>query len=134
MSAPASAQNATRLSDWIPLDLKEKPLYAGVNETERISDVRMNINADRTQWNKAEEFQSLTHSVEEALNARMVPEDLRSTLRVILGERRSWADHNRSLISLGDHWSADTEEYGALEAYTTNDGFKKIFGHMGLVE
>lgn len=133
MTAPASAQNATRLSDWIPLDMKGKPLYAGVNETERISDVRKNINAVRAQWNNAEDFRSLTHAVEQALNAGTFPRDLRSTLGVILDERRYWADHKRSLTSLEDHGSADTEDYGALEAYTTNDGYKKIFGHINQV-
>lgn len=47
MAAQDFAQNKARLSDWIPLDMKGKPMYAGVNEADRLSDVRNKINAVR---------------------------------------------------------------------------------------
>lgn len=59
MAAQDFAQNKARLSDWIPLDMKGKPMYAGVNETDRLSDVRNKINAVRVQWNDAKDCQKL---------------------------------------------------------------------------
>ena len=133
MAAQASAQNMTRLSDWIPLDMKGRPIYAGVNESERISIVRDKINTIRVQWNHPRDHQNLIHEIEKALNAKTFSRDLRSTLDAILDKKRYWADQNRSGCSSQDHDSRAVEEYGALEAYTTNEGYKKIFGHINQI-
>lgn len=133
MAAESSTQNVTRLSDWIPLDMKGKPVYAGVNETERLSDVRKNINAVRVQWNDAKDCQGLVHVVEKALSSNAFSRDLRSTLHAILDRKRYWADQKRSPASSQESDSRDVEDYGALEAYTTNEGYKKIFGHINQV-
>lgn len=133
MAAQDFAQNKARLSDWIPLDMKGKPMYAGVNEADRLSDVRNKINAVRVQWNDAKDCQKLVNVVESALKAETFSRNLRSMLHTILDENRYWADQQRSLASLQDLSSRKDENYGALEAYTTNEGYKNIFGHINQI-
>lgn len=48
-------------------------------------------------------------------------------LHTVLDENRYWADQQRYLSSQKD------ENYGALEAYTTNEGYKNIFGHINQI-
>lgn len=133
MAAQDLAQNMTRLSDWIPLDMKGKPMFAGVNETERVHVVRNKINAVRMQWNDANDFPKIAQTVERALKSMPASRDLRSTLHSILDKERYWADQQRSSASPKNLDSKRVEHYGALEAYTTNEGYKHIFGHINQV-
>ena len=99
MAAQDFAQNKARLSDWIPLDMKGKPMYV----------------------------------VESALKSETFSRDLRSMLHTVLDENRYWADQQRSLALPQDLSSRKDENYGALEAYTTNEGYKNIFGHINQI-
>ena len=59
----------TRLTDWIPLDLKGKPLYAGVNEKERMDLLRSKINNVRVRWNDPGRCLDLVSDIKQAIGA-----------------------------------------------------------------
>lgn len=134
--AKDSAHSSSRLSDWIPLDMKGKPLYAGINEEERKAEIRKRINAVRVKWNDPAQRRDLSQKVESALKAYHFSRELRAALDTVLAPDRFWADQQDDKTfpvdpSLG---KVDAEEnYGALEVYTTNDGYKNIFGYINQV-
>ena len=130
------AHSSSRLSDWIPLDMKGKPLYAGINETERMAEIRKRINAVRVKWNDPAQRHDLSQKVESALKAYHFSRELRAALGTVLAPDRFWADQQdeRSFVEdplLGKRVAE--ENYGALEVYTTNDGYKHIFGYINQV-
>ena len=136
MAANKSVQNATRLSDWIPLDMKGKPLYAGINETQRMADIRTRINTVRVEWNDPEKRRDLVQRVETAVKANSFSRDLRSALQAVLKLEKFWADQKREASPQGTvvpEGSIASEDYSALEVYTTNDGYKNIFGYINQV-
>ena len=130
------AQNSSRLSDWVPLDMKGKPLYAGINEDERKAEIRKRINAVRVKWNDPTQRHELSRKVESALKANNFSRDLRAALDAVVASDRFWADQQdeRCLAVDSSFKKKDVEEnYGALEVYTTNDGYKHIFGYINQV-
>ena len=136
MATNESAQNATRLSDWIPLDMKGKPLYAGIDETQRLANIRTRINTVRVKWNDPETRRDLVQKVETAVKAKTFSRDLRSALHAVLKLEKFWADQKQENSAYRD---VDTEEsiagedYSALEVYTTNEGYKNIFGYINQI-
>lgn len=125
------AETTSRLSDWIPLNLKGKPMYHGVNETERMNTLRKKINSVRVAWNSPEKCDRIIEDITQAIEANSFERELQHALKGILDKRRYWADHSRSQA---DEHAAVTppnrEDYAALELYTTNDGYKKVFGYI----
>lgn len=185
--AATTPEASSRLTDWIPLDLKGKPIYAGVDETKRMDQMRSKINAVRNQWNNAEKCSNLVDDIHQAVDTNKFSRELQSLLKDVLSRHRYWADYQRTQTS-SRNWSlartqaisgsyasvlingansvlsqiirltqkifnmftwkiANTafpnsepskdllqaENYGALELYTTNDGYKKIFGYINQV-
>lgn len=134
--AKDSAHSSSRLSDWIPLDMKGKPLYAGINEEERKAAIRQRINAVRVKWNNPAQRHELSQKVENALKASNFSRDLRAALGTVLAPSRFWADQQDeksfAIDTLPGKKDAE-ENYGALEVYTTNDGYKNIFGYINQV-
>ena len=121
----------SRLSDWIPLNLKGKPMYHGVNEAERMDKLRVKLNNVRVRWNDSERCHELIEDIHQAIDANNFDRELQSSLKAILGKHRYWADSPRDQkIS---RTTTDREDYAALELYTTNDGYKKVFGHINQV-
>lgn len=175
-----------RLTDWVPLDLRGKPIYAGVDETKRMDQMRDKINVVRKQWNNPEKRADLIGDINQAVRANSFSREMRSVLQGVLNSHRYWADYqstqalvprkwfvwNRAtdesyashlieratfIISHSIMWmrklissalkmkqlfsrvprnhiiDSCREDYGALELYTTNDGYKKIFGYINQV-
>lgn len=134
MAASSTPEDGSRLESWIPLDMEGKPLYHGIDETERMNKVRPNITRVRTQWNDPQGCQALRHAVEETLNATTLSRELLSELHHVLDVSRYWADHQRFSGSLKRASLDQTPiNYGALELYTTNSGYKKIFGYINQI-
>lgn len=134
--AKDTEQSSTRLIDWVPLDMKGKPLYAGINEDERKAEIRKRINAVRVKWNDPAQRYELSQKVESALKASNFSRDLRTALDAVVAPDRFWADQQdeKSLAvdTLLKKEEAE-ENYGALEVYTTNDGYKNIFGYINQI-
>lgn len=180
-------ETSGRLTDWIPLDLKGKPVYAGIDETKRMDQMRDKINAVRNQWNDSEKCANLIDDIHQAVESDQFSRELRVLLQDVLNAHRYWADHQRtqplaqnnsqvwsraftnSYASTGlkgasfimSHlikwtkkvlnlfsWKTTSEssrasristfhshreDYSALKLYTTNDGYKKIFGYINQV-
>ena len=134
MVASSTAEDASRLESWIPLDMQGKALYHGIDETKRMDKVRPNITRIRTQWNDPQGSETLRHTVEEILNASTLSRELRSELHDVLNVSRYWVDYKRSsdplkVLSLAQR----LVNYSALELYTTNSGYKKIFGYINQI-
>ena len=177
--------STTRLTDWIPLDLKGKPLYAGVDETERMNSLRAKINNVRVRWNDPIKCLDLVSDIQQAIGAAQFDRELRSALQNVLGQRRFWIDYDRdttgkkrstdirgagsnesyyttglNLLASLFQWTKEIfisliqgkpipevpeevhpcsapllerEDYAALEMYTTNDGYKKVFGYINQI-
>lgn len=124
----------SRLSDWVPLNLKGKPMYHGINETERMDKLREKLNASRVRWNDPEKCHDLMEDIQQALGVDQFGRDLQSALKSVLGKQRYWADYQRNQDSVQSSVvSSDRENYAALELYTTNDGYKKVFGYINQV-
>ena len=135
-AAKDSAQSSTRLSDWVPLDMKGKPLYAGINEHQRMAEIRKRINVVRVKWNDPAQRHDLSEKVEDALKASNFSRDLRAALDTVVAPDRFWADQQDDRSPAVDslpRTEATGENYGALEVYTTNDGYKNIFGYINQV-
>lgn len=183
--ADTETGTTTRLTDWIPLDLKGKPLYAGVNERERMAVLRAKINNVRVRWNDPEKCVDLATDIRQAIGASEFDRELQSILQRVLDTKRYWADFKRSK-SPGEHsvkfpnakiysaynipglkflaswflWTRDIlaslvvgklemekpetvnqhsplllerEDFAALELYTSNDGYKKVFGYINQI-
>lgn len=180
-------ETSGRLTDWIPLDLKGKPVYAGIDETKRMDQMRDKINAVRNQWNDPEKCANLIDDIHQAVESDQFSRELRVLLQDVLNAHRYWADHQRTQALAQNNsqvWSraftnfyastglkgasiimshiikwtkkvltlfswkttsessrasqistfhSHREDYGALELYTTNDGYKKIFGYINQV-
>lgn len=124
-------ETTSRLSDWIPLNLRGKPLYHGVNEAERMDKLRVKLNAVRVGWNDPEKCYDLIKDIQQAIDANSFERELQSTLKGILGKQRYWADSRRDREL--PQATVDHEDYGALELYTTNDGYKKVFGYINQI-
>lgn len=183
--ADTGAESTARLTGWIPLDMKGKPLYAGVNEKERMDLLRAKINNVRVRWNDLEKCLDLVSDIQQAIGATKFDRELHSALQHVLGRERYWADHERdkspgegnlhSSVGSGESYYAaglnlltsiflwaretftsmmgwksknqtdeiarqsrptllqDREDYAALEMYTTNDGYKKVFGYINQI-
>lgn len=182
--AHTSTNTTTRLTGWIPLDMKGKPLYAGVNEKERMDLLRAKINNVRVRWNDPEQCRDLVSDIRQAIGATSFDRELLMALENVLREARYWADHERKRCTeeLNPHitvggdesyyvtglnfltsiflWAKETfmsmirgqprkemdqmvdessallqerQQYAALEMYTTNDGYKKVFGYINQV-
>ena len=130
MPANTDLDNATRLEDWIPLDLKGKPLYHGIDETGRMNHVRPNITTIREQWNNVSQCRKVYDMILEVINAKTLSRDLRDEVDQSLQPARFWADQQR--MPLEGSQSRETnriiETHDALQLYTANAGYKKIFG------
>lgn len=182
--ADTGTGTTTRLTGWIPLDMKGKPLYAGVNEKERMDSLRAKINNVRVRWNDPEKCLDLVSDIQQAIGATKFDRELLSALQHVLGQRRYWADYERNRSSgerflhndVGSDesyyttginlltsillWTREAfmsmirgklkqevpkrlhqrpallherEDYAALEMYTTNDGYKKVFGYINQI-
>ena len=182
--ADTSADSTTRLTGWIPLDMKGKSLYAGVNEKERMDLLRAKINNVRVRWNDPEKCVDLVSDIQQAIGATEFDRELLVALRHVLGQERYWADYERSrspgecnsnpivghdesyyvtglnLLTSIFLWARETfmsmilgkpkkqidekahrlptllqerEDYAALEMYTSNDGYKKVFGYINQI-
>ncbi|KAL9100497.1 MAG: hypothetical protein Q9163_004136 [Psora crenata] len=131
MGADGSTENSTRLEDWVPLDLKGKPLYHGIDETERMNSVRPSITAVRERWNDVDKCQHIQNIVQETIKASTLSRELRDDLNSVLQVARFWADQRRPA---GPLQSSDRDSivgsYDALQLYTTNAGYKKVFGYI----
>lgn len=124
----------SRLSDWVPLNLKGKPMYDGVNETERMDRLRDKLNAVRVRWNDPKKCHDLMEDIQQALEVDQFGRELQTALKSIFGKHRYWADYQRSQdLVRSSVVSSDQENYAALELYTTNDGYKKVFGYINQV-
>ena len=179
-----STDTTTRLTGWIPLDMKGKPLYAGVNEKERMDLLRAKINNVRVRWNDPEKCCDLVSDIRQAIGATSFDRELLVALESVLRQERYWADYKRQRspgeLNLrtdmgGDEsyyvtglnfltsiflWARETfmsiiggkptkhmdhlvdespallqehQRYAALEMYTTNDGYKKVFGYINQI-
>ena len=129
--ATNEAETASRLSDWVPLNLKGKPMYHGINEAERMDKLRHSLTSVRVQWNDPEKCHDLVVDIQQALGIDQSSRELQTALKSILGKQRYWVDYQRDQDSAQSRVeSSDRENYAALELYTTNDGYKKIFGHI----
>lgn len=132
--ATGGSGTTSRLSDWVPLNLKGKPMYHGINETERMDKLRDNLNAVRVRWNDPDKCHDLAEEIQQTLGAGHFNRELQSALKTILGKHRYWADYQRNQDSVQSSVvSSDREDYAALELYTTNDGYKKVFGYINQV-
>lgn len=179
--ADTSTDTTTRLTGWIPLDMKGKPLYAGVNEKERMDLLRAKINNVRIRWNDPEKCVDLVSDIQRAIGATSFDRELLLALQHVLEQERYWADYERSRSTGGQNLHSSTggdvsyyvrglkffasiflwvgesfmsmipgkseklldkntdqrpalspkrEDFAALEMYTTNDGYKKVFGYI----
>lgn len=129
--ATNEAETTSRLSDWVPLNLKGKPMYHGINETERMDKLRHSLTSVRVQWNDPEKCHDLVVDIQQALGIDQSGRELQTALKSIVGKQRYWVDYQRDQDSAQSRVeSSDRENYAALELYTTNDGYKKIFGHI----
>lgn len=124
-------KTTSRLSDWIPLNLKGKPMYHGVNEAERMDTLRVKLNTVRVRWNDPERCHELINDIQQAIDANSFERELQSAFKGIIGKQRYWADFQRSREL--PQITTDGEDYSALELYTTNDGYKKVFGYINQV-
>ena len=135
MSADTGLDNATRLEDWIPLDLKGKPLYHGIDETERMNHVRLNITTVREWWNSLEQCRKVGNMILEVINAETLSRELRDEIDKALQSARFWADQQR--VTLEESQNCKTNNiigtYDALQLYTASAGYKKIFGYINQV-
>lgn len=134
MATIIESGTTSRLSDWVPLNLKGKPMYHGINETERMDRLRDKLNAVRVRWNDAENYHDLMEDIQQALEVDQFSRELQAALKSILRKQRYWADYQRNQDSVQPSIvSSDQENYAALELYTTNDGYKKVFGYINQV-
>ena len=133
--AANTLDNATRLEDWIPLDLKGKPLYHGIDETGRMNHVRPNITTIREQWNNVQQCRKVHDMILEVINAETLARDLRDEVDRTLQPARFWADQQRVLLEGSQNPAANSiiETHDALQLYTANAGYKKIFGHINQI-
>ena len=182
--ANTGTETTTRLTDWIPLDLKGKPLYAGVDERERMDLLRAKINNVRVRWNDPEKCLEIANDIQQAIGVSQFDRELQSIMRQVLDKKRYWADYERNrsfkerildvfnadsskyyYITGLNHlaslflWMGDIlmglilgklkrkvpnilqpsalpigrEDFAALELYTTNDGYKKVFGYINQI-
>ena len=129
-----AAEAALRLTDWTPLDLKGKPMYAGHDEKKRMDAVRARITTVRRSWNDPAECDGLATVVQKAVNAPSFQRELRHGLDSLLMRQRYWADQDRSGRGV-DNLDKDTHtnDLSALQLYTTNNGYKRIFGHINQI-
>ena len=134
MANDGAAQAALRLTDWTPLDLKGKPMYAGHDETKRMAEVRKRITEVRAKWNDPDQCEKLVEVVKTAVSADKRSRELRADLDLLLYRGRYWADQQRANTikpSALEHKRAT--DLHALQLYTTNHGYKQLFGHINQV-
>ena len=131
MAGDESVTTASRLSDWIPLDLKGKPIYAGIDEKARMDTMRTKINSVRVRWNDPVRCAELSEDIRQLLKVNTLARELQEAIQGILGKERYWVDHHRIDGSTNRaSTTLERENYAALELYTTNDGYKKVFGYI----
>lgn len=133
MAQKDATQTALRLTDWTPLDLKGKPMYAGHDEIQRMAQVRKKITEVRERWNDPTGCDGLADVIEKAVHAERFTRKLQSDLDLLLRRDRYWADQQRPK----GVQSPTVEDGGgglhALQLYTSNDGYKKVFGHINQI-
>ena len=133
MAAQASAENSSRLQDWLPLDLQGKPLYHGIDEHARLDAVRPSITTVRQAWNDVDKCKELQKVILETVKAESLSRDLQGHLEAALQTIRFWADQPRSLERSNRGSSESKVGYEALELYTSNAGYKKVFGYINQI-
>lgn len=96
--------------------------------------MREKLNAFRVRWNDPEKCHNLMEDIQQALGVDQFGRDLQSALKSVVEKQRYWVDHQRNQDSVQSSVvSSDRENYAALELYTTNDGYKKVFGYINQV-